>query len=185
MAKPKTVDFSKLSKIADFEFPEPDFFKKPKAQKQRNLPSLTKHGFTTEKREDAYLAYIKWAASPESIREPKTEKEFERRWKLPANTAQTSFKTRPDFYEKKMKYFWEWVFDKFPDVIHAVYRRAIQNSTADAKIFAELVGKRMEVNAPKPQMPPFVLIGVPQDKINALFIPEGYEEAQVVDEAGK
>jgi hypothetical protein len=78
-----------------------------------------------------------------------------------------------------MKYFWDWVMDKYPDVLHAVYRRAIQNSTADAKIFSDIVAKRMEMLVPQKQkMTPFMLVGVPQEKINALFTPEGYEEAQ-------
>jgi hypothetical protein len=174
----KTIDFSKLKGLADFEFPDADFFKKPDIKKK----DIT--AFKTPEREKAYEAYVRWAASPTALREPKTDKDFERLWKLPTDTVYMSFKKRPDFYERKMKCFWDWVFDRFPDVIHAVYRRAVQNSTADAKIFAELVAKRMEVQAPKPQMPPFMLIGVPQDKINALFVPEGYNESvdgEVVD----
>jgi hypothetical protein len=172
---PRSLDFSKLKNIADFEFPEPDFFKKPKTEKTKI------QSFQTKEREMAYEAYVRWSATPSDLREPKTDVDFEKVWKLPKDTVYQTFKKRPDFYEKKMKYFWDWVFDKFPDVIHAVYRRAVQNSTADAKIFAELVAKRMAVDAPKPQMPPFMLIGVPQEKINALFVPEGYEEAEVVD----
>ena len=175
MPKARSLDVTKLPDL--FEFPEPEFFKKPKVKKVKN-----KQKFKTVERQKAYEAYIRWAATPKSLREPKTEAAFERVWKLPKMTVSRSFKNREDFHQKRMTHFWNWVFDRYPDVIHAVYRRAIQNSTADAKIFSDLVAKRLETTSPvKPKMTPFMLVGVPQEKINALFTPEGVEEAEVID----
>jgi len=177
MAK-KTTDILNLKVLSEFEFPEPEFFKTPKKIKKK-----TRRGkFKTRARKAAYEAFLRWSATPRSLREPKTAAEFERIWKLPAMTTSKTFKTREDFHQRRMTHFWNWVMDRYPDVIHAVYRRAITNSTADAKIFSELVAKRMEVSTPtKPKMTPFMLVGVPQEKINALFTPEGVEEAEVVD----
>lgn len=170
---PKTSALDKIDNIADFQFPDADFFKKPPKSEVREYRK--KEG---NKHNSAYTAYIKWSAMPKDLRDPKTKTMFEKTWKLPKGYCYT-FEKRADFYEKKMKYFWDWVMDKFPDVVHAVYRRAITNSTADARIFADLVKQRMESFAPpKAKMTPFVMVGVPQDKINALFTPEGYEEAQ-------
>ena len=73
------------------------------------------------------------------------------------------------------------MFDKFPDVIYAVYRRAVTNSTADARIFADIVAKKLDTDMPKTRMTPFVMVGIPQEKINDLFVPESYEDAEVVD----
>lgn len=175
MTKKKQLDLGNIDNISKFPFPDEKFFKPPKAKKNKQLRKSGKH-------KAAYEAYIRWSATPKEIREPKTVQEFEKVWKVPKHYTTNNFVKRSDFYEKKMKYFWDWVMDKFPDVVHAVYRRAIHNSTADARIFAELVAKRMESYAPKKStMTPFVMVGVPQEKINALFTPENYEEAQDAD----
>jgi hypothetical protein len=176
--KKRSRDVLDIDVLKEFDFPEPSFFQPPKkiVKKQNRVK------FKTNKRKKAYDAFVRWSATPKSLREPKTQAEFERVWKLPIGTVASSFKTREDFHQKRMTHFWNWVFDKYPDVIHAVYRRAIQNSTADAKIFSELVSKRLETTSPtKPRMTPFMLVGVPQSKINALFTPEGVEEAEVID----
>ena len=170
----KQVDLGNIGDISKFPFPDKKFFEAP-SKRNKKLVKQKKH-------KAAYDAYIRWSATPKELREPKTAVEFEKVWKLPKNYTTSNFVKRPDFYEKKMKYFWDWVMDKFPDVVHAVYRRAIQNSTADARIFADLVAKRMENLAPKKErMTPFVMVGVPQEKINALFTPEDYEEVQDAD----
>ena len=179
MPRKKTVDVTSIDKLTDFEFPEPDFFKPPKIKKTTRKTKLVKHA-------SAYEAFVKWSATPKKLREPKTVKEFEKVWKLPKNYTSSRFRKKRDLHEKKMKYFWDWVMDKYPDVLYAVYQRAVTNSTADAKIFSDIVAKRMDAVAPiKSKMTPFMLVGVPQEKINALFTPEGVEEAeeaQIIDE---
>ena len=176
MAK-KVINLSDITGLQNFVFPDKKFFEKPKVDKP---PNKTNDGGLI-KHKDAYEAYIKWAGTPRELREPKTIKEFEKLWHLPNTYVYGNFTNRSDFQERRMKFFWSWMFDRFPDVIYAVYRRAITNSTADAKIFAEIVGKKLETDAPRSKMTPFVLVGVPQEKINNLFVPEGYEEAEVVD----
>lgn len=178
MAK-KQFDITDITGLSEFEFPEADFFKKPKRK------SAHKHELThtaNNKHDEAYEAFIQWSATPSKLREPKTMKEFEKVWKLPDRYTSNEFKRRADFHERRLKTFWDWMFDKFPDVIYAVYTRAITKSTADAKIFAELVGKRLEVDQPKSRMTPFVMVGVPQEKINNLFVPESYEEAELAED---
>ena len=156
-------------------FPEPDFFKVPKNSKQ-HIKKMT----ITKKR--AYEAYIEWSSKPRALRDPKTVKEFEKTWKLPKGYTSSHFRLTADYHQRKMEAFWRWMFDRAPEVVYAVYRRATQNSTADAKIFLDMIGKRLEAAQPKPKLQPFVMVGVPQSKIDALFTPEGYEEAQVVNE---
>ena len=173
MAKSKSFD---MIKDATMTFPEAKFFEPPKSKKMRAYKMKSKY-------DNAYEPYIRWSASPKQIRDPRTEVDFEKRWKLPKGHCSKQFRRRPDFHSKKMKYFWQWVFDKYPDVIYAVYQRAINKSTADAKIFSDIIKQRLEVDAPKPQMTPFVLVGVPQEKINNLFTPAGYEDAKKAEEA--
>jgi hypothetical protein len=162
----------------DVLFPAPGFFEPPKTVAKRN------DGFKTEKRQEAYNAYIRWSALPKQIREPSTTTEFERLYKLAPGYASKIFAHRKDYHERKLKYFWKWMFDKAPDVVYAVYRRAIRKSTADAKVFLDLIGKKMEAEAPKPKMQPFMMIGVPQEKLDKLFVPETMEnvvEGEEVD----
>jgi hypothetical protein len=179
VAKKKTTDLSDITGLEGFTFPEPEFYKEMMTTGKKAAEVGVES--TSRKHDDAYEAYVKWAATPRSLREPKTAKEFEKIWHLPMAYTSTSFTQRSDFQEKRMRFFWNWMYDRFPDVIYAVYRRAITNSTADARIFAEIIGKKLETDAPRAKMTPFVLVGVPQEKINELFVPENYENAEVVD----
>lgn len=176
MAKKKSFDLSDITGLGELDFPGTGFFETPKSSRKPTaiVDKANKH-------DEAYQAFIRWSGTPSKLRDPKTIKEFESVWKLPKRYASNEFKRRSDYHERKMKFFWTWMFDKFPDVIYAVYRRAITNSTADARIFADIVGKKLETEAPKARMTPFVMVGIPQEKINDLFIPESYEEAEVVD----
>lgn len=150
-----------------------------------------------DKHEEAYDAFCKWAAMPEEVRTPSTQVAFEKKWGLPRNYT-SKWKEKEDFQAKRLKYFWNWMFDKFPDVVYAVYRRATRNSSSDAKIFAELVGKKLETDQPKTAMLPMIVMGVPQDKIDRLFTPQTIidaadktvktikkEEAEIIPEAPK
>ncbi len=167
-------DITSISDMKDFVFPEPSFFKKPKTEQQKVYKMKAKH-------ENSYKAFIKWSATPKPIREPKTRLEFERKWKLPTRYTSTVFQTRADFHQRKMNAFWEWVFDKMPEVVYASYRRAITNSVADTKIFLDLVGKRLDQGQEQKKMQTFKIIGVSKEKMDALFEPEAYEEAKIIE----
>jgi len=128
-----------------------------------------------EKHEDAYKAFCKWAALPQEVRIPQTQDEFEKKWMLPKGYT-SKWKEKEDFQANRLKYFWNWMFDKFPDVVYAVYKRAIRNSARDATIFAQLIGKKLETEKPVAQINPFVLVGVPQERIDKLFVPKNYDK---------
>ena len=70
--------------------------------------------------------------------------------------------------------------DLFPNVVEAAYKRAIKNSSVDARFFADLIGKRLDSEKPRLSVAPMVLIGVDQDKIDKLFIPGGYERIEAI-----
>lgn len=68
--------------------------------------------------------------------------------------------------------------DMLPDVVESQYKLAMKNgNTAAAKFFADLISKNEVLDAPVQKVQPFVLVGVPQDKIDQLFVPRGYEKA--------
>lgn len=165
--------------VPNINLPIPDFLNVEK----KLIPFERKR--TMEKHEDAFKAFCRWAAQPEELRFPKTYKDFEIKWRLPKNYTH-KWKEREDFQALRLKYFWNWMFDRFPDVVYAMYKRAIRSSSADARVFAELVGKKLETDKPVAQINPFVLVGVSQEKIDNLFVPKKYDEVmQKTIELGK
>lgn len=150
--------------------PSPDFL-----QKINKIKPVEK-GYKMTEHAAAYEAFCKWSSRPKELREPKSQKEFELKWNLPINYT-SKWKEREDFYTKKFSYFWKWMYDRFPDVVYSIYRRAVGKSTKDAQVFVDLVGKKLELDRPSAKtVQPLMLIGVPQDRIEKLFVPKGYEE---------
>jgi hypothetical protein len=125
------------------------------------------------KHSEVYEKFCRWSALPKSSRKPKTIDMFEKKHNLPKNTTDR-FRAREDFRNKRLTYFWDWMMDKFPDIVEAVYERAIRKSTADARIFAEIISHHIDVQKPESRITNFNLIGVPQEDIKKLFIPKGY-----------
>ena len=150
--------------------PSPDFLTFPKDK------TLEVKEDGKRKHRDAFLSFCEWAAKPAELRQPSTQRAFERKWKLPTNYT-SKWKRQEDFQHKRLEYVWRWMFDKFPDVIYGIYRRAKQNSTADAKLFVDLIGARLEKDAPKKPTMPLMIVGVNQEKIDKLFSPKNYDQA--------
>lgn len=159
MPQPQLPDIS----VPDFLSLEKSFVPQEKKEYE------TKHS-------EAYEAYCKWLALPEELRVPKTKKEFEKKWKLSYLYTSAFFDRKDDVDAQVMKYFWKWAFSKIPNVVYAIYRRAMRNSSADAKVFVDLIGKKLETDQPRVQLSPLIMIGVPQESIDRLFIPKKYEE---------
>ena len=152
--------------------PSPEYLKKmsnpASSHPGKSDPKLIKY-------QKEYEAYCRWAALPRTERKPKTAVEFERKNFLPKGYT-NFFRGRDDFNDKRLTYFWEWMIDLYPDVVHAVYKRAVdKGGSRDAQIFIELLSKKMKLDVPRLQVAPMVLMGVPQEKIDALFVPKGYD----------
>ena len=127
-----------------------------------------------EKYEKEYDKYCQWSALPKELREPKTQDKFEKKWKIPKSYSYT-FRKRKDFQNRRLAYFWDWMMDSFPDVVYAMYKRAIDKSSVDARAFAELISKHIDVERPAQIIQSLAIIGVPQEKIDRLFIPKTFE----------
>lgn len=156
--------------------PSPDFLKK--IYKDQATKKDTGIGRPFEK-EKEYDAYCKWLALPKDLRKPKKLYQFEDKWGLPRGYTQL-FVEREDFQQRRLQYFWEWMMDLFPDVVYAIYKRATKNSSVDARAFAEIILKKLDVEKPRVQVSPMILMGVPQEKIDQLFIPKGYEDVKEI-----
>lgn len=173
------LEFLKVKNTQDLEvsqipIPSPEFLKKISGQEiiKDGKKELTKH-------EKAYDAYCHWAALPISVRKPKTQLSFEKKWGLPYGYI-AELRRREDFQNRRLQYFWEWMMDLLPNVVEAAYKRALKNSSVDARFFADLIAKRLDMEKPRVSVTPMVLVGVDQDKINNLFTPKGYENIQEI-----
>lgn len=136
----------------------------------------TKNSQPLVKYQKEYEAFCRWSALPKDLRKPKTALEFERKNMLPKGYTQF-FKQREDFRTTTITFFWEWMMDLYPDVVYAVYQQSVNAKNMKAAgIFIDLLSKKMNLDKPRVQVQPMVLMGVPQDKIDQLFVPKDYQE---------
>lgn len=151
---------------------------------QNNMPAIPGRP-TQQKRmkyEKEYDAFCRWAALPKEQRKPKRIADFEKENGIPKNYHQ-HFRQRDDYQELRTKYFYEWLWDIYPDLVNAAYNRAMRNSTADFKVLSEIISKRMEVDKPRVSVSPMLILGVPQEKLDKLMQPKPVppiQEAQIV-----
>jgi len=158
-------------KTADTKIPIPDpsYLRKKLPAKKSEDKKLSKHA-----RE--FDAYCKWSALPVRHRSPKRVYEFEKKWKLPKGYTEY-FRSRDDYQDKRLTYFWDWMMDKFPEVVDNLYIQSAKNTNA-AKILVDLVAKKINIEKPRTQVMPMLMVGVDQKKIDKMFIPQGYENVE-------
>lgn len=131
-----------------------------------------------QKYDREYDAFCRWISLPQNEREPKTETAFEKKWRLPRRTS-LAFRRYRDFRNRRLLYFWEWMFDMLPEVASAIAKRAMaKGGSADARIFAEMISKHMDVQKPQNQITNIVIQGVSQDKLDNLFIPDDMQDVE-------
>lgn len=153
----------------EIPIPSPNYLTKQlAASSTENDQVMTKYG-------KEYEAFCRWAALPKDLRKPKTALDFERKHFLPRSYTQF-FKKRADFRTKTISYFWDWMMDVYPDVVYSVYQQSVNSKNMKAAaIFIDLLSKKMNLDKPRVSVQPMVLMGVPQDKIDRLFVPKDYE----------
>lgn len=157
----------------------------PKHLRKTHQMSASMEATPMKKYGKEYELFCEWAAMPKDLRKPKTAVEFEKRYLLPKSYT-NYFKSREDFRDKTLTYFWNWMMDIYPDVVYAVYKQSVDNKNMKAAaIFLELISKKMNLDKPRVQVQPMVLMGVPQEKIDALFVPKDYDNiADITPKAG-
>ena len=132
------------------------------------------------KHEKAYEAFCKWYRLPLQLKKPKTERKFEEKWGLPKGYCESNFIRKEDFNQKTSQHFFEWMMGLWPDVVYAIYKDAVRGSAPQAKAFSEIILKRLDVDKPAVTISPMMLVGVPQDKIDKLFIPKEIQSVKEV-----
>lgn len=157
------------------EIPDPLHLAVPKKGYNQNKPLYDY--------DRAFYAFCRWSATPKALRKPKSEAAWEAANQLPKQYTQ-KFKDREEYRPQVMKNFWNLMMDLFPDVVYSVYQRAVKKKGSDkaAGIFIDLLSKRMKIDTPKVQVQPMVLMGVPQEKVNALFTPKNFDNDNIIPE---
>ena len=150
--------------------PDPSFLK----TELPAIPRLQPVKKVESKYDKYYDKFCRWAALPYELREPKTLNEFEKKYGIVSGQTRY-FRERDDYQQKRVYYFYEWMMDLWPDLVYKAYHRAMEDSTADFKILAELVGKKIDVEKPQMNISPMVIVGVSQEKIDKLFTPKSFE----------
>ena len=155
-----------------------------------NPAYLLKESKLAGKRDDRPLAkytkeydeFCRWSALPKDLRNPKTALLWEKKNMMPRGYTQY-FKQREDFTNNRLTFFWEWMMDVYPDVVYAVYQRATNKTKGSDKaagIFIELLSRKMNLDKPKVQVQPMILMGIEQAKIDAIFMPKDYDNKALI-----
>lgn len=166
-----SIDLNTKIPVPTSGIPDPSFLKKELAP----IPSIRNYGQGEfRKHEKEFDEFCRWSALPKSERRPKSAIAFERKYGLPLHYT-NQFRMREEYQQKRQFYFWEWAMDLWPDFVEAVYKRAVKDSAPDARIFAELMTKKIDMDKPQVNVAPMVIVGVDQDKINKLFTPKTIE----------
>jgi DNA-binding IclR family transcriptional regulator len=87
-----------------------------------------------------FLQFCKWSAQPKDVREPKEQQELA--LELGVDKATLSiWKQNPEFAHNIRHYVKEFIGNDFPQLMHAVKKRAMNHSTADSKLLLEWLGE--------------------------------------------
>ncbi|MEK6879240.1 MAG: hypothetical protein AABY22_06500, partial [Nanoarchaeota archaeon] len=150
------ADLKKPEVTNNLPIPDPSYLKKPH-NVEKNVD------YKPIKYEKEFDLFCRWSALPKVLRKPPTANAFEKRYSLPNNYA-SFFKSREEYQNKRLTYFWEWMFDLYPDVVYATFKESQKKNMKAAQIFLDLIGKGLDINKPKVNVAPMVIMGISQEK---------------------
>jgi transcriptional regulator with XRE-family HTH domain len=102
----------------------------PKKSKNKELGNL--------RHTDEYLEFISWMAVPSNIREPKTQSQLAKKLGVGPDTL-SEWKQRESFFDSVMKKRKLWCRERTPDVIYALYNRAVKTGNApEVKLWLQM-----------------------------------------------
>ncbi len=98
-----------------------------------------------------FIRFVTWYATPRQFRKPKTQKEFADLIGVCVDIL-TDWKRHPEFQKLVYQTMSEWIKDRVPDAIGALYKKVIQKGhSKDVETFLRLSGlmELMEINKAK------------------------------------
>jgi transcriptional regulator with XRE-family HTH domain len=95
-------------------------------------------------KEVEYIAFIKWTAQPSAAREPATQKALAGKLEVSPSTL-SNWMARDDFHERVAKEADNWVLEKTPNVLNALYERIMREGRgSDVRVWLEYVNEMEE-----------------------------------------
>lgn len=86
-----------------------------------------------------YHQFIVWISLPKELRDPKTQAELSKHFGVGQDTL-SEWKKKVGFWSEVSKLRKEWSKEKTSDVVHALYKRAIETGSAsEVKLWFQLV----------------------------------------------
>ncbi len=93
-----------------------------------------------------YIEFVKWIALPTFEREPDTQGEFAKKYKV-AEAVLSRWKLDPSFWEDVSRIRKSTRRDNFEDVVKGLYKACIKHGRGqDIKVYAQLAGELKEDN---------------------------------------
>lgn len=87
-----------------------------------------------------FLKFIDWMATPKHLREPEYQKDFAVQIGVSEDTL-TDWKKHPQFFQLMQSRISNWIKERVPDVIGALYENAsVKGKAKDVEMFLRLAG---------------------------------------------
>lgn len=91
-----------------------------------------------------YIEFVKWTALPTFEREPETQRDFAKHYKMD-ETILSRWKKSPEFWDDVSRVRRAYMNDDFGDIIKALKKNIIENGRGqDVKVYAQLAGVMKE-----------------------------------------
>ncbi len=93
---------------------------------------------TTALKQGEYYLFVRWIATPEVFRTPKTQGQFSDLHKVGHDTL-ARWKKDPNFWEDVKRFVMEWSKEKTPDVVAALYVKSVKGNPLAIKLWLQYI----------------------------------------------
>lgn len=86
-----------------------------------------------------YSQFVNWYSLPEHLRDPRTQRDFAKEYRVNEHTL-VEWKNSENFHNDCVSATREWAQDKYPNVMYALYRKAVKDGSAqEVKLWLKAV----------------------------------------------
>jgi len=85
-----------------------------------------------------YDQFVLWVATPEPLREPHTQSKLAEKFGVGDDTL-SEWKQREGFWDDVRREIHSWGKNRTPNVVHALYKKAISGKAAEVKLWLQYI----------------------------------------------